>query len=115
MKVAVIGSREFKCDARHVFGQIEKYLPRGCAEIVSGGAVGVDTLAKRYAERNRLRFTCFEPDYIQFGKTAPLVRNDEIIDYSDFVLVIWNGESNGSRYVINKCIEKDKPMKIVYI
>lgn len=43
MKVAVIGSRGL------TVCHLEKYLPEGTAEIVSGGAKGVDTCARAYA------------------------------------------------------------------
>lgn len=43
MKVAVIGSRGL------TVCHLEKYLPEGTTEIVSGGAKGVDTCARAYA------------------------------------------------------------------
>ena len=43
MKVAVIGSRNL------TVSNLEKYLPAGVTEIVSGGARGVDTSAREYA------------------------------------------------------------------
>ena len=42
MKVAVIGSRNL------TVANLEKYLPAGVTEIVSGGARGVDTSAREY-------------------------------------------------------------------
>ena len=43
MKVAIIGSRELTIE------NVEKYLPSGITEIVSGGAKGIDRCAKNYA------------------------------------------------------------------
>ena len=43
MKVAVIGSRNL------TVSNLEKYLPAGVTEIVSGGARGVDTSAREYS------------------------------------------------------------------
>ena len=42
MKIAIIGSRNL-----HI-GNIERYLPSDCSEIVSGGAKGIDTCAEQY-------------------------------------------------------------------
>lgn len=106
MKVAVIGSRSIRIAC------LDEYLPDGIDEIVSGGAVGVDTLARDYAQRHGLRLTEFLPDYKTYGRGAPLRRNDQIIDYADIVYAFWDGESHGTRYVIDKCRAKGKQIKI---
>ena len=56
MKLAIIGSR----DITDV--DIEKYIPDGVTEIVSGGAKGIDTLAKQYAIDNNIKYVVFAPD-----------------------------------------------------
>ena len=68
MKVAVIGSRSLTVD------HLEKYLPAGVTEIVSGGARGVDTSAREYAEAHGLRCVEFLPEYAKYGRSAPLRR-----------------------------------------
>lgn len=115
MKVAIVGSREVKKSVKEIFDIIEKYLPRGCSEIVSGGARGVDTIAERFARENKIPFTCFRPDYDELGKLAPLARNDRIVSYSDYVLILWDGSSRGSAYVIKRCLSEEKPMKVINI
>ncbi len=107
MKVAVIGSRGInRVD-------LKEYLPEGTTEIVSGGARGVDTCAREYALENGLKLTEFLPDYQSFGRGAPLRRNIEIIDYADVVLAFWDGESRGTKFVIDNCRKRDKKV-IVY-
>lgn len=106
MKVAVIGSRELWID------DLGKYLPEDTTEIVSGGARGVDTCAKNYAVRNNIKLTEFLPEYDKYGKIAPLLRNNEIIEYADMVLAFWNGKSRGTYYVISKCKELNKPFRV---
>ena len=113
MKVAIVGSRHTNKSTQEIFDIIDKYLPRGCSEIVSGGAIGIDTEAEKYAKKYNIPFTCFRPDYDALGKTAPLARNDTIIDYADYVIVIWDGLSRGSAYVIKRCIAVQKPMKVI--
>ena len=57
MKVAIIGSRSiFATD-------IGVYISNG-DEIVSGGAVGVDSCAAEYAKKNGLKLTVFLPQYV---------------------------------------------------
>lgn len=106
MKVAVIGSRKLAVP------DLENYLPEGVTEIVSGGAKGVDTYARRYAEANALKLTEFIPDYEHYGRSAPLRRNLEIIDYADMVIAFWDGESKGTKYVIDNCVKLGKEIAI---
>jgi hypothetical protein len=106
MKIAVIGSRGI------VVRDLENYLPEETTEIVSGGARGVDTSARYYAQKNGLKLTEFFPDYDTYGKIAPLMRNLEIIDYADEVYAFWDGISRGTKYVIENCRRKKKKVHV---
>ncbi len=106
MIVAIIGSRDLWV------ADFEKYLPEGVSEIVSGGARGIDTAARQYAKEKGIKLTEIFPDYATFGRRAPLLRNLEIIDYCDMVLAFWDGQSHGTRFVIENCRKKGKPCKI---
>ncbi len=106
MKVAVIGSRGL------IVKDLERYLPKDTTEIVSGGARGIDTCAENYAEQNGIPITVFLPDYQRYGRGSPLKRNVQIIDYADLVLAFWDGKSRGTKFVIDKCKEKNKPVRI---
>lgn len=109
MKTAIIGSRGIK----NIY-DFSPYLPEGTDEIVSGGAVGVDTCAKIYASKHGIKLTEFLPDYDSFGKSAPHIRNDQIIDYADCVVAFWDKSSRGTKSVIDKCRQRGKKI-IVYI
>lgn len=97
MKVAVIGSRGLWVD------NLGDYLPPEVTEIVSGGAKGIDTCARQYAQEHDLKLTEFLPDYPRYGRGAPLKRNLEIIAYADQVLAFWDGNSSGTKHVIEQC------------
>lgn len=106
MKVAVIGSRNLN------IVDIGKYLPENTTEIVSGGAKGVDTLAAEYARKNKIPLKEFLPDYPLYKKAAPLKRNIQIIEYCDMVIALWDGASRGTKFVIDRCREKGKPVEV---
>lgn len=106
IKVAIIGSRNLSVR------NLENYLPEDITEIVSGGARGVDTCTKNFALKNNISLKEFLPDYELFGRTAPLRRNIEIIDYADIVLAFWDGESHGTKYVIDQCKKRNKTIKV---
>ena len=107
MKLAIIGSRNL------VVENLGEYLPIGVTEIVSGGAKGVDTCAKKYAQEHGLKITEFLPEYDKYARSAPLRRNMQIIDYADEVLAFWDGHSKGTKFVIDNCKKKNKKVTVV--
>lgn len=106
MKTAIIGSRNI------TNVDLSRFIPSGTTEIVSGGARGVDTVAKEYANRNGLKLTEFLPDYERFGRGTPLKRNITIIENADIVLAFWDGKSRGTKFVIDNCHRRNIPIKI---
>lgn len=107
MKVAVIGSRNLTVE------NLGQYLPEETTEIVSGGAKGVDTCAREYALTKGLKLTEFLPEYNRYGRGAPLKRNLQIIDYADCVLAFWDGQSRGTKFVIEQCRRKKKKVTVM--
>ena len=97
MKAAIIGSRNITNI------DLSRFIPKETTEIISGGAKGVDTLAKEYALENGLKLTEFLPEYERYGKGAPLKRNITIIESADIVLAFWDGKSRGTKFVIENC------------
>lgn len=110
MRVAVIGCR--RCPGLTV-RDVVRYLPASCTEIVSGGAIGVDRLAREAAVWLGIPITEFPPQYEVFGRHAPLVRDQQIVDYADSVLAFWDYRSRGTRYTIQCARESGKRVRIV--
>lgn len=106
MRVAVIGSRGLSVP------DLAQYLPPETTAIVSGGARGVDTSARQYAQQNGLELIEFLPDYRRYGRGAPLRRNDAVVEAADYVVAFWDGSSHGTTYVIKRCIALGKPYEI---
>ena len=106
MILAVIGSRGLVVD------DLSKYIPEGVTEIVSGGARGIDLCARAYANAHGIKLTEFLPDYAKYGRSAPIRRNVQIIEYADEICAIWDGRSKGTAFVIKECERRGKPVKI---
>ena len=106
MKVAVIGSRSISAT------DIGMYISNG-DEIVSGGAVGIDSCAAEYAKKNGLKLTVFLPQYERYGRAAPIVRNKTIVDYADKIVAFWDGKSKGTLSVIKYAKKIGKLCEVV--
>ena len=106
MKIAVIGSRSITSIC------LDNRIPEN-AEIISGGAVGVDSCAAEYARAKGLKFTVFYPQYSLYKRAAPIVRNKQIVDYADKILVFWDGKSRGTLSVIEYAKKTHKECEII--
>ena len=106
MKIAIVGSRTIRAV------NLDGFVFAG-DEIVSGGAVGVDSFAAEYARAHGLPLTEFLPNYKEFGRAAPIVRNKRIVDYADKVVVFWDGSSRGALSVIKYAKKVGKPCEVV--
>lgn len=107
MKVAVVGSRNLTNI------EIGRYISEDVNEIISGGAVGVDSCAAEYARINGLKLTEILPQYDKYGRGAPIVRNKEIVNYADKVIAFWDGSSKGTLSVIKYAEKVGKPCEVI--
>lgn len=112
MKLAIVGSRDF--NNYDLFKQWTVKLFRHHMEIISGGARGADTLAKKYSKDYFCPYTEFPADWDKYGKSAGFIRNQLIVDNCDMVLAFWDGKSKGTQDTINKAKKAKKPTLIVY-
>ncbi len=106
MKVAVFGSRNI------TEVNLKEYLPEGTEEIVSGGAVGVDSVAARYAKENGIKLVEFLPEYNFYGRRAPVMRNKKIAEYADEGIAFWDGTSRGTIHTVNYFKNMGKKVRI---
>ena len=107
MKLAIVGSRKLTNI------DLAKYVSGEISEIVSGGAVGVDFCASEYANNNGLKLTEFLPQYERYGRAAPIIRNKQIADYADKIIVFWDGKSKGALSVIKYSQKIGKPLEVI--
>ena len=75
--------------------------PSSVGQIISGGAIGIDLLAKQWAYANKIEYQEFKPNYKIFKDKAPLMRDKDMVDYCDIVIAFWDGKSTGTAYTFN--------------
>ena len=109
MKVAVIGSRGFDNyeTVKNILSKFKITL------LVSGGAIGADTLGERYAKENNIETKIFLPDWKKHGKIAGFLRNTDIIENADLVIAFWDQKSKGTKDSIDKANKLNKEILII--
>lgn len=107
--IAVIGSRGFS-DYKTLSEELDKYAI-DC--IVSGGAKGADSLARRYANERNIRIVEHLPDYAKYQRRAPLVRNELIIADADLIIAFWDGVSTGTAHAIGLARKNKREVKVL--
>ncbi len=107
MRIAVIGSRNLYVEN----AQLASYLVQA-EEIVSGGARGIDSCVAEYARKNNIKLTEFLPEYELYGRAAPIIRNKQIVDYTDKVIAFWDGISKGTLSVIKYAEKLTKNVRL---
>ena len=115
IKIGVVGSRSI-LDKEYVFSVLDFYLRRFLEEcevvIISGNAVGVDKIAEDFAEKRKLKTEIYPPDYKQHGKSATFIRNQTIVDNSDYLIAITTG-SNGTADSIKRANKKGIVTRVI--
>jgi len=97
MKLIIAGSRAIWPEHELLNGTFAQHnLWTRVNEIVSGGAQGVDKAGEGFSKFWSYNLKCFPANWEQFGKSAGHLRNLEMGEYADALLLIWDGESRGS-------------------
>lgn len=100
--VLICGSRSIKNL------NISRYIrPQSCGAIVHGDAIGVDAVADSWAKVNNIETIIYKPNYKIYGRRAPLVRDEEMVDFVDVVISFWDGKSKGTAYTFNYAKKKN--------
>lgn len=81
--------------------------------IVSGEAKGADYLGEVYAARRRFGIIRKPANWKKYGKSAGYIRNKEMAKIANAVVVFWDGQSSGSKHMIDLAIENKLPT-VVY-
>lgn len=113
MKCIIAGSRHI--DKIYAMALLYKFIIRNqslfnnITEIVSGGAPGVDQAAEFFAENRFIDFKCFPADWSQGKKAGPL-RNRQMAEYADVLILVWDGKTRGSASMKREMERLKKPV-----
>lgn len=115
-KLIIAGSRswcmyQYVVDAAKAFNQ--HFKPCKAVQIVSGGAKGADQLGEKLAREYGLDLFIIPAEWTKYGKSAGYRRNLEMAKYADGCIVLWDGESKGSKHMIDLAKEYNLELMIV--
>lgn len=100
-RIIVAGSRGFS-DKSMLFAELDHLLQRlSPIEIVCGEARGADTLGREWAESRGWQVKSFPANWNAHGRRAGYLRNQEMADYATHCVVFWDGQSRGSKHMID--------------
>ena len=68
--------------------------------IVSGMARGADVLGYQFALKHNVRVYTFPAKWDLYGKRAGFLRNEEMGRFADVLLAFWDGQSRGTKHMI---------------
>ena len=118
MRMAIVGSRNItdKDLVVEMFNEAIHQYAHGddTITILSGGAKGVDTVAREIAKMYNLDFVLFKPYHmldssVEYEPKYFFTRNKQIADNSDVVVIVWDGKSSGTRHMLDYCKRHKKP------
>ena len=109
MRVAIVGSRDY--DALGLVRRYVRSLPKDTV-VVSGGAIGVDSVAADEAQKCGLQTTVYLPNWKTFGKSAGFKRNSQIVNDCDLLVAFWDGVSRGTKDSIDKAAAAGIPVVV---
>lgn len=112
MKTLIAGSRSFQNLNSYIIDSFIGHFNK-VSEIVSGTAKGIDRLGEIWAEEYNIPIKKFPANWNKYGKEAGFIRNKEMVDYCDQALIIWDGESRGTKHDIDLLNESNKPYLLV--
>ena len=113
MTLSIVGSRTFT-NYDLLEHEVDLFVEgKEIKRIISGGAQGADKLAEEYARRRKLEIAIIKPDWNKFGRAAGIIRNEDIINGSNYVIAFWDGKSKGTQNSIQRAEKQNKILKII--
>lgn len=108
MRIAFTGHRN-RFAKRQAIENILNQFPG--ATWIHGGAIGFDSQINCFAISHKIPTQVIRPDYSQFAKAAPLVRNRTIVEQCDLLIALYDGrKTGGTAYTIKYAKKLKKPI-----
>ena len=81
--------------------------------IVSGAAKGADTQGEAYARMKGYSLESHPADWDAYGRSAGYRRNKEMAESADALICFWDGESRGSKHMIDLATAQKLSVRVI--
>lgn len=112
MKLIVAGGRDFndRTNMLACLGRLQDAeLISTHPTLVCGMARGADMLAHRIWTQMGLPIDEYPADWNRYGKSAGYRRNVNMGEVADAAAIFWDGESRGTKHMIDIMVRLNKP------
>ena len=108
MRTVIAGSRAIT-NYSDLLDALEKAIEIGIrpSVVLSGVALGVDMLGEQWANEFNIPLERYPADWEKHGKRAGYLRNIQMADHAEAVVVVWNGKSRGTKHMIDAARERN--------
>lgn len=106
LRIIVAGGRDFS-DYDKMCSVLDPFIGEEVdkVKIISGGAQGADKLGEKYAKESSMDLIIFPADWSKYGKSAGHIRNKQMAEYGDMLFAFWDGESRGTKNMIDEALK----------
>lgn len=112
--VIIAGSRGFQ-DYDLLCSKCDRFFSRRKpSAILCGTARGADKLGERYAKERGINVLYYPADWDSHGRAAGYIRNAEMADNADALVAFWDGQSRGTKHMIDIAVEKGLLIRVIY-
>lgn len=115
-KLIIAGGRDFNDEALmrdRLQEMANQQIIDETTELVCGMTKGADIMGQHLFKQNGMTVHEFIPDWDGLGKRAGFVRNAEMGDAADLALIFWDGQSRGTKHMIEYMEKLGKPVYLV--
>lgn len=116
-RIIVAGSRDIPTNKdylREYFNRLDALSKsKSNIEVVSGTARGGDRVGEDWAYARDHKLVKFPADWQYHGLSAGYKRNEEMAEYADALVAIWDRKSKGTKHMINIAKREGLAVRII--
>lgn len=118
-KLIVAGGRDFysEADYRLLSDVLDNLFGDYSTDelvVFSGGAQGADTLGEGWAKRKGFEIQRFPAGWSIHGKADGPMRNKQMAELADALVLFWDGESKGSKNMLANALKQRLDIVIIH-
>ena len=114
-RVVIAGGRDFIHNefGFQILDKLTSKFDKSRMSVICGEARGADTVGKNWARSRSVDVESFPADWDTHGKAAGYIRNAEMAERGTHLIVFWDGESRGTRNMIEVAKEKGLTVRVI--